>query len=207
MSDIIRKGSDGADDSPIITKEDGGSDGSSIIKTPEGGKPGTWEALQRWASSKSLWILFYCTGCGAVELPPVMTSRYDAERFGMGPMATPRQADIFLITGYINRKTLKRIIKSYEQMHPPKYVVAHGSCPINGGIYWDSYATAKKLDLYIPVDMWVAGCMPRPEAVYDALLGLMDDIRAGKAQGWKDYDERFQWYKNNQRKVFGGDFI
>jgi len=170
-------------------------------------KPDTWNKLARWASAKSLWILHYCTGCGAIEMPAFMTSRYDSERFGIGPMATPRQADILLVTGYINNKTLKRLIKTYEQMSEPKYIIAHGSCPANGGIYWDSHATAKKLDLYLPVDLWVAGCMPRPEAIYDAVIQLMDDIKAGKTKGWKDYKEKFEWYKRNQRKVFGGDFI
>ncbi|MGA1866457.1 MAG: hypothetical protein ACMUFK_03195, partial [Thermoplasmatota archaeon] len=84
--------------------------------------------LADWASARSMWLLWYCTGCGAVELPPCFTSRYDMERYGIGPMATPRQADIFLITGYLSVKTLKRVVRSYEQMQDPKYVLGHGSC-------------------------------------------------------------------------------
>ena len=85
--------------------------------------------------SRSLFVLHYCTGCGAIELPPTITSRFDMERVGVSPMVTPRQADLLLITGYLSVKTLKRVILSYEQMQAPKYVVGFGSCTINGGMY------------------------------------------------------------------------
>ena len=122
----------------------------------------SWEKVANMLRSRSLWMLYYCTGCGAIELPPTMTSRFDMERLGIGPMATPRQADILLITGYLSTKTLRRVIYSYEQMQSPKYIVGFGSCTLNGGIYYDSYATINKLDLYVPVDLYLAGCMPRP---------------------------------------------
>ena len=76
-----------------------------------------------FCQSKSLFMLHYCTGCGAIELPPAMTSRFDMERLGIQPMVTPRQADILLITGYVSVKTLKRVILTYEQMQSPKYVI------------------------------------------------------------------------------------
>ncbi len=151
---------------------------------------------------KSLWMLHYCTGCGAIEMPPVMTSRYDMERFGIIPMATPRQADILLITGYLAVKTLKRVIRTYEQMHSPKWVVGFGACTVNGGMYWDSYATIKKLELYLPVDLYIAGCMPRPEAIMDAFIELRKGISSGKYEGWKKYIENYDWYKKNQAKLF-----
>ena len=94
-----------------------------------------WDKLKNVFRSHSLWMLHYCTGCGAIELPPTMTSRFDMERIGMGPMATPRQADVLLITGYLSVKTLRRVIYTYEQMMEPKYVVGFGSCTLNGGIY------------------------------------------------------------------------
>ena len=100
-----------------------------------------WSKLARKASKRSLWMVHFCTGCGAIEMPPVMTSRYDMERFGIASMATPRQADVLLITGYLTVKTLRRVIQVYEQMQSPKYVIAFGSCTINGGMYWDSYNT------------------------------------------------------------------
>jgi NADH-quinone oxidoreductase subunit B len=160
-----------------------------------------WERILNFFRSRSLWLLYYCTGCGAVELPPVMTSRFDCERLGMGPMATPRQADILLITGYISVKTLKRVVRSYEQMPEPKWVVGFGSCPVNGGIYWDSYATINHLEKYIPVDLSIAGCMPRPQAVLDGFLKLMKMIDRGEAVGYKKYRLNHDWYKRNQGEV------
>ena len=151
---------------------------------------------------KSIWMLHYCTGCGAIELPPTMTSRFDMERFGMVPMVTPRQADVLLITGYLSIKTLRRVITIYEQMNSPKYVVGFGSCPINGGMYWKSHSTINQLDKYIPVDLWIAGCMPRPEAVMSSFKKLEDLIDTGDAKGWRDYEKRNSWYKKNQKEIF-----
>jgi len=157
---------------------------------------GKWERILNFFRSRSLWMLYYCTGCGAVELPPTMTSRFDMERFGIGPMATPRQADILLSV-----KTLKRIIRTYEQMPEPKWVVGFGSCPIDGGIYWNSYATINHLEKYIPVDLSLGGCMPRPQAVIDGFTKLMKLIEKGEAVGYKKYRLNHDWYKRNQREV------
>ena len=130
-----------------------------------------------------------------------MTSRYDAERFGIRGAATPRQADVLLITGYLATKTLKRVIRSYEQMQGPKYVIGFGSCAINGGMYWDSYNTIKMLDQYIPVDVLINGCMPRPESVISGFIKLQELIKTGKADGWKRYQENLDWYRGNQKSV------
>jgi len=153
--------------------------------------------------SRSLFILHYCTGCGAIELPPTITSRFDSERLGIQPMVTPRQADILLITGYLSVKTLKRVILSYEQMQGPKYVIGMGSCTINGGMYWHSYATIKRLQEYLPVDMYIAGCMPRPEAIQQGFLQLMSNIDQGRAQSWKEYYRNYDHYLGNQQALFG----
>ncbi|KRQ87927.1 NAD(P)H-quinone oxidoreductase subunit K [Caloramator mitchellensis] len=136
-----------------------------------------------------------------MELPPTMTSRWDVERFGVGPMATPRQADVLLVTGYVSLKTLKRIIRTYEQMPEPKWILAFGSCTVNGGIYWDSYNTITNLAEYIPVDITVSGCMPRPEAVMDALQTLMKMIQSGEGGAYKKYKENYAYYKANQDRV------
>lgn len=162
-----------------------------------------WGKVANMLRARSLWMLYYCTGCGAIELPPTMTSRFDMERFGIGPMATPRQADILLITGYLSTKTLRRVIYTYEQMQAPKYIVGFGSCTLNGGVYYDSYATINKLELYVPVDLYLAGCMPRPEAIISGFKGLMNKIDRGEADGWKRYQEHHEWYKQNQLKALG----
>ena len=162
-----------------------------------------WEKIFDKLTKRSLWMLHYCTGCGAIELPPTMTSRWDMERYGMMSMVTPRQADILLITGYLSKKSLKRVILAYEQMQSPKYVVGFGSCTINGGMYWNSYATIKQLNQYIPVDIFIAGCMPRPQAIMSGFKKLISMIDDGTANAWKDYYNNYDFYKKNQEKIFG----
>jgi len=165
-----------------------------------------FDELMQFCRSRSMFLLHYCTGCGAIELPPAMTSRFDMERLGIQPMVTPRQADILLITGYVSIKTLKRVILTYEQMPSPKYVIGICSCTVNGGMYWQSYATAKVLRDYMPVDMYIAGCMPRPEAVISGLRKLMGDIKDGRANAWKRYYEQYDHYLGNQQQLFGDDW-
>jgi NADH-quinone oxidoreductase subunit B len=160
-----------------------------------------WWEIGDFFRRNSLWLLMYCTGCCAIELPPAMTSAYDMERLGMGPMATPRQADILLVSGYLSLKTLRRLIYTYEQMSEPRYVVALGSCPINGGIYHDSHAVINQLDRYIPVDVYVAGCMPNTEAVMNGFVDLMTKIKNKTATGWQDYNNNHEWYKQNQTQT------
>ncbi|MCF7923991.1 MAG: NADH-quinone oxidoreductase subunit NuoB [Candidatus Izimaplasma sp.] len=162
-----------------------------------------WWEVGDYFRRNSLWLLMYCTGCCAIELPPSMTSAYDMERLGMGPMATPRQADILLVSGYLSLKTLRRLIYTYEQMSEPRYVVALGSCPINGGIYHDSHPVINQLDQYIPVDTYVAGCMPNPESVLNGFVDLMEGIKNKTANGWKKYHKNYDWYKKNQFDVLG----
>jgi len=159
------------------------------------------EHFFNWARAHSLWILAFGTGCGAIELRPLITARYDISRLGMQPRPTPRQASVFMIGGYVSIKTLKRIVRSYEQMQGPKFVVAVCSCAINGGMYWESYNTIKRIDEYIPVEVYVTGCMPRPEAVIAGFTKLKELIMAGKAEGQDLYAEKFDWYKANQKQV------
>lgn len=169
--------------------------------TASGPYKGILENFLNWARSKSLWILGFGTGCGAIELRPLMTSRFDMYRFGIQPRPTPRQSSVFVIGGYASVKTLKRIVRSYEQMMGPKFVVALGSCTINGGMYWDSYNTINAIEHYIPVDVYIAGCMPRPEALLAGFKELQRKIRRGECEGAVKYAENFEWYKANQKKV------
>jgi NADH-quinone oxidoreductase subunit B len=161
------------------------------------------ENILNWFRKQSIFVLAYGTGCGAIEMPPTMTARYDAERFGIRGAATPRQADVLVISGYLSLKTLKRVIRTYEQMQGPKFTIGLGSCTINGGMYWDSYNTVKQVDRYIPLDVYVAGCMPRPEALLATFSKLQSLIAQGKAEGWQKYQQNIEWYKENQKKVLG----
>ena len=154
-----------------------------------------------WAQANSLWILAFGTGCGSIELPPLYTARYDVSRFGIFPRPTPRQAGVFIVSGYLSVKTLKRVIRSYEQMQNPKFVLGLGSCTVNGGMYFDSYNTINRLDYYLPVDVYIAGCMPRPEALIAGFNELKRLIKEGKAEGANKYADNFDWYKANQKKI------
>ncbi len=183
------------DNIPVVAGGEGGKRTNPLARV--------FDELMDFARARSLFILHYCTGCGAIELPPAMTSRFDMERLGISPMVSPRQADILLITGYVSVKTLKRVMLTYEQMNSPKYVIGICSCTVNGGMYWQSYATAKKLNDYMPVDLYIAGCMPRPEAVITGLRELMENIKAGKANGWQDYYHNYDFYLGNQQRLFG----
>ncbi len=164
---------------------------------------GVWQRIFDRMRSHSLWMLHYCTGCGAIELPPTMTSRFDMSRFGIAPMVTPRQADVLLITGYLSLKSLKRVVLAYEQMQAPKWVIGFGSCTINGGMYWNSYATMKRLDYYLPVELYIAGCMPRPEAIITAFNVFFKRIENGQADSWKKYYTNYDFYRKNQEALFG----
>ncbi len=157
--------------------------------------------IKNWFRANSLWVMAYGTGCGGIELRPLTTARFDFERFGMAMRPTPRQSNVIIISGYLAVKSLKRVIRAYEQMPSPKWVVGLGSCTINGGMYWDSYNTINRLDLYVPVDIYIAGCMPRPEALLAGFGELMKMIKRGEANGWNHYLENFDWYKENQKKV------
>ncbi len=159
------------------------------------------EDFANWARANSLWILAFGTGCCSIELRPLMSARFDASRFGVAGRPTPRQSSVIVIGGYVSVKTLKRIIRSYEQMQGPKFVIALGSCPVNGGMYFDSYNTINQLDLYLPIDMYVTGCMPRPEALLASIMDLQGDIRAGKCDGANKYVNNLDYYKANQKKV------
>jgi NADH-quinone oxidoreductase subunit B len=159
------------------------------------------EKFINWVRANSLWLLAFGTGCGAIELNPLMTARYDAYRFGFQPRPTPRQASVFMIGGYASVKTMKRIIRSYEQMQGPKFVVALGICPVNGGMYWDSYNTVNQFDLYIPVDLYITGCMPRPEVLLAGVLELKKKIKEGRADGHNRYIKNLDWYKANQKRI------
>ena len=136
-----------------------------------------------------------------------MLAPYDASRFGMGPMATPRQANVLMITGYLTTKTLKYVIRTYEQMLTPRYVISFGSCPIDGGLYYTSYNTINHLEWYLPVDVWIAGCMPRPEAILMGYNKLMEEIENGTADGYERYMKNRDYYRKNQERTLGKEFL
>jgi len=119
------------------------------------------------------------TGCCFIEAVPWVGSAFDMERFGLIAVASPRHADAIIIGGYVTWKTFKNIIMAYEEMPEPKFVLALGNCPMSGGTYWDSYNTVKDISKYIPVDIWIAGCPPRPENIGLAIMEAIFAIQGG----------------------------
>ena len=129
---------------------------------------------------KSIWIFNWFNSCGFAELIPMVGSRWDMERFGIIITGTPRHADCLFIAGYQTLKSIKRAQKIYEQMPDPKVVIALGACTMTGGMYWDSYNIIKRLEDYLPVNMYIPGCPPRPEAVFHAVHQIMVHVKEMK---------------------------
>jgi NADH-quinone oxidoreductase B subunit len=130
-----------------------------------------------WAESRSLWPLTFGLACCAIEMMGAYASHYDLERYGIFPRATPRQADLLIVSGTVTAKMAERIRRLYEQMPTPKYVISMGSCATAGGPYWQhGYHVVKGVDKIIPVDVYVPGCPPRPEALIEGILQLRDKI-------------------------------
>ncbi len=137
------------------------------------------DGLIRWARRKSPWILHFntggCNGCD-IELLDALTPRFDVERLGILQKATPRHADVLVCAGPVTRQARDRLLRIYEQMPEPKWVVAIGSCACSGGVFRGCYNVLGGIDQVIPVDMYVPGCPTKPEAIIDGLVKLLEGI-------------------------------
>ncbi len=137
------------------------------------------ESVLNWARLCSLYQLSFGLACCAIEMMAASASHFDIMRFGVIPRPSPRQADVMIVVGTVTLKMATRVKRLFEQMPEPRYVISMGSCSNCGGPYWEfGYHVLKGVDRVIPVDVYVPGCPPRPEALLEGLMTLQEKVRA-----------------------------
>lgn len=140
--------------------------------------------LYNWARSGSVWPLQFGLACCAIEMIGSAASRYDIARFGAEVFRpSPRQADLLIVSGTVTKKMAPQVVRIFNQMPEPKYVIAMGACAISGGPFKQGYNVLKGIDRYIPVDVYLPGCPPRPEAVLQSLMTLQKGINGQRTAG------------------------
>jgi NAD(P)H-quinone oxidoreductase subunit K len=160
----------------------------------------TLDDLYNWAKMSSLYPLMFGTACCFMEFMAAYASRFDMERYGMIPRATPRQADLLITAGTITMKYAPNLVRLYEQMPEPKYVIAMGACTITGGMFSvDSPSAVRGVDKLIPVDVYIPGCPPRPEAVIDAIIKLRKKIANQSIQEQQQTQQTHRYYSTPHR--------
>ncbi len=144
----------------------------------------SFEELYNWGRKNSVWPLTFGLACCAIEMIATTMARYDLARFGAEVFRpSPRQADLMIVSGTVTKKMAPQVVRLYNQMPEPKYVIAMGACAISGGPFRDGYNVLKGIDRYIPVDVHIPGCPPRPEALIHAFMTLQDKISGQRLTG------------------------
>ena len=140
--------------------------------------------LYNWGRKNSIWPLNFGLACCAIEMIAASMARFDISRFGSEVFRpSPRQADLMIVAGTVTKKMAPQVVRLYNQMPEPKYVIAMGACAISGGPFKQGYNVLKGIDRYLPVDVHIAGCPPRPEALLHALITLQQKIAGQKLTG------------------------
>nr|YP_010979002.1 NADH-plastoquinone oxidoreductase subunit K [Calanthe cardioglossa]WOC82389.1 NADH-plastoquinone oxidoreductase subunit K [Calanthe cardioglossa] len=166
---------------------------NSIIST-------TSNDLSNWSRLSSLWPLLYGTSCCFIEFASLIGSRFDFDRYGLVPRSSPRQADLILTAGTVTMKMAPSLVRLYEQMPEPKYVIAMGACTITGGMFsTDSYSTVRGVDKLIPVDVYLPGCPPKPEAIIDAITKLRKKISRKIFEDRTAYQQENRYFTTNHK--------
>jgi NADH-quinone oxidoreductase B subunit len=142
------------------------------------------DQVRVWARTNSPWLIHFnsgsCNGCD-IEILATLTPRYDLERLGARLQGSPRHADILIVTGPVTRQARTRLERTYEQMPDPKFVIVVGSCGLTGGVFHGSYNIAGGVDEIIPVDAFVPGCPPRPDAIIFGIMTLLNSLKKAKS--------------------------
>lgn len=155
----------------------------------------TVDDLYNWTRLSSLFPLLYGTACCFIEFAALLGSRFDFDRFGLAPRASPRQADLIIVAGTVTMKMAPALVRLYEQMPKPAYVIAMGACTITGGMFSaDSPTALRGVDKIIPVDVYIPGCPPRPEAIFDAVIKLRKKIANESMQERGEFISTHRFY-------------
>ena len=155
----------------------------------------TLDRIYNWGRRSSVWPLMFGLACCAIEMIAAQASRYDLARFGMEVMRpTPRQADLMLVAGTVTKKMIPAIVRLYNQMPEPKYVVAMGACASSGGPFKEGYNVVAGIDKFLPVDVYVPGCPPTPQALLNGLIMLQKKID-------KESIRTVRWYRKGPDTV------
>jgi len=156
----------------------------------------TLEDLYNWGRKSSIWPLQFGLACCAIEMIATACARYDVDRFGAGLFrASPRQSDLMIVAGTVTKKMAPQVVRLYNQMPEPKYVITMGACSISGGPFKDGYNVLRGIDRYIPVDVHLPGCPPRPEALLHGIITLQKKIDAQEI-------EKAEWYQKGLKREF-----
>ncbi|MCW5559017.1 MAG: NADH-quinone oxidoreductase subunit B [Verrucomicrobiae bacterium] len=135
------------------------------------------QELSNWGRSNSVWPMTFGLACCAIEMIATSMARYDIARFGSEVFRpSPRQADLMIVAGTVTKKMAPQVVRLYNQMPEPKYVIAMGACAISGGPFKEGYNVLKGIDRYVPVDLHIPGCPPRPEALLHGLITLQNKM-------------------------------
>ena len=155
----------------------------------------TLDRLYNWGRRSSVWPMMFGLACCAIEMIAAQASRYDMARFGMEVMRpTPRQSDLMLVSGTVTKKMVPLIVRLYNQMPEPKYVVAMGACASGGGPFKEGYNVVAGIDKFLPVDVYIPGCPPTPQALIHGMIKLQEKID-------KQSIKQVRWYRKGPDSV------